>query len=280
MLLAVHDYVANIGRKSVVLLNGEVYSCFERLCKSLEKFCSLADDVSSNRMKLLLCQCTARASKIICSVGCYGYVPEVLDITVEDRISHLSSALQAVSSSVVAIRTFCGTRSQSVSMVFWSACEALSYMVERSLQLRRISESSGAAAAGQQVFNALWLTAPVPNDLYAEIKYLQSVESSVLNLYENAPSSVSRSGKIPLLISPREHRYTFKLQYLIDGLQVMLRAGVLDCRRDKQRCRDSTSRHHYPHCDRFIYVMINRNPKPSPSALFDRERRLNLESSF
>lgn len=248
MLLAVHDYVANIGRKSATLLSGEVSSCFEQLCKSLEKFCSLVDDVSSNRMKLLLCQCTARASKIICSVGCYGNVSEVLDVTVEDRITHMSSALQAISSSVVAIRTFCETRSQSVSMVFWSACEALSYMVERSLQLKRVGESPRAVAAGQQVFNALWLTAPVPNDLYAEIKYLQSVEVSVLSLYENASRasdtltlSLSRSDKIPPEITPRDHRYTFKLQYLIDGLQVMLRAGVLDSKRNKQRYRDIRS---------------------------------------
>lgn len=234
--------MANIEYKSATPLNGEVYLCFEHLCRSLQTFCSVADEQSSTRLKLLLCQCTTRASKIICSVGCYGYVCEIPDVTLEDRISHMSSAIHALSSSIISIRKYCGTRYQSVSMVFWSACEALTCMIERSLRLRRIDDTSRAVAGGKQVFNALRMTAPVPDDLYVEIKYLQSVQASVLTFTDMEKEkedrfsrTLSYSGRFSPPSSPREPCCAFKLHYLIDGLQVMLRAGILDCKRDKQR---------------------------------------------
>lgn len=147
------------------------------------------------------------------------------------QIAQTSSALQSIAASVIAIKSHSIHDSYSLSMIFWSACESLNGVAETATKdSREDTEQHSMTTASRDIFNALRLTIPTPKDLLIEIRRLQSDEA---NRQNSPPSNGSNtSTKIPTKTTSLGTR---RLQHIIDGLQVILRAGVLESKKGKQR---------------------------------------------
>lgn len=240
--MAIHDYVSNVEKKSTTLLHSDVFSSFERLSSYLKGLCSMIMSQSSVRIKLLLCQCTARASKIVSSICLVCSMSQFNEMPASAQISCMANATQALSSSVMAIRQHCGSSSYPVSMMFWSACEALSCVIDTPVRQKSRREEESVPpirpdfTSSKMVFDALRLTAPSPNDLFHEVKTLHmEAFTSSGSSDTGRRSDIGQSiGDASLDITPRNHPGTFRLQYLIDGLQMLLRAGALESKKGKQ----------------------------------------------
>ena len=285
-----HDYVSKSEHKTS--LSDEIFSCFERLCLTLRVLCTIADSTSNNRIKLLLCQCIGRASKIVRTIGCGCAVSHTIEMPSVRQIMHIATALQALASSLLIIRDLCGEESYAVSMLFWIACESWSCVVDLMPHCTHGEEEivTYGKSAGTIIFDALRLTSPSPHDLHKEIHRLQhephryllqsgslertlentlgrtlertlgsTIESTIFNIDNNRISSTSIEGirgslpqtlpqTLPLPLSnslphslPQKEccnpklADSIRLQYLLDGLQMMLRAGILDDKKEKQR---------------------------------------------
>jgi hypothetical protein len=243
LLLAIQDYVSNVEKKSITLLPNDVFSSFDRLCSYLNALCSMLTSQSSVRIKLLLCQCTARGSKIISSIGLACSLSHFNEMPGAAQLSCMATATQALASAVMSIRQHCETSSYPVSMMFWSACEALSCVIDTPMRpkSRREEETTVPVrpdyASSKMVFDALRATAPSPNDLFYEVKTLHvegqnssgPSDTGQRNDHSNSVGDTSLDatrGGLP---------GSFRLQYLIDGLQMLLRAGALECKKGKQR---------------------------------------------
>jgi hypothetical protein len=244
-------------------MNTKVLSCFERLCLQLNALCSSTSSNCSARDRLILCQCVTRASKIICSVG-YGCVAShVIEMPSDGQLMSLASALNTLSISVVTVKTICGEESYAVNMLFWSACDALSCIVD--MMVRKKNEQGREFPQKQAtialIFGALTLTTPSPQDLCAEIYRLQHVQSdsmiekqgsekalgsglvsgsrlgSTSGMYETYRSSDQSEDPNP---NPnpniKEKGCTFesfRLQFLLDGLQRVLKSGILENKEER-----------------------------------------------
>lgn len=210
-------------------MNAEIYPCFERLCDFSRDLSTALDEHTTVRTMQLICQCTARASKIVCTIGA-SLSSHLKESGVQVQIAHTSSALQSLAATVLAIKMHSVHDSYSLSMIFWSACESLSGVAEAVMKDNKEDAEHLMTSSVKDILNALRLTIPTPKDLLVEVRRLQSEES---DQQDSTPSkSSSTSSK-----SPRKSACpgTRRLQYIIDGLQVILRAGVLESKKGKQR---------------------------------------------
>ena len=228
-----------------MLVTGEIYPCFERLCDFSRNFCTVLDEHTTVRTMQLICQCTARASKIVCTMGA-SMLSHLTETGIRIQIAQTSSALQSIAASVIAIKSHSIHDSYSLSMIFWSACESLNGVAEAAAKdSREDTEQHSMTTASRDIFNALRLTIPPPKDLLIEIRRLQSDEADRQNsLPSNGlPSNGLPSNGLPSNGSntstkvPTKTTFpgTRRLQHIIDGLQVILRAGVLESKKGKQR---------------------------------------------
>lgn len=226
-----------------MLLHSDVFWSFERLCLSLKVLCSMLTSHSSVRIMVLICQCAARASKIISSIGLVCSISQFNDMPGSTQVSHMAIATQALAFSVTSIRLHCGASSYPVSMMFWGACEALSCVIDAPVRPKGRREEEIMPPlrldfiSSKMVFDALRMTSPSPNDLYHEVKAIHmgvsgppgAVDVGQRNEQGNDIGNASQD------TTPRGSPSTFRLQYLIDGLQTQLRAGALECKKGKQR---------------------------------------------
>ena len=214
-------------------VTAEIYPCFERLCDFSRNFCTVLDEHTTVRTMQLICQCTARASKIVCTMGA-SMLSHLAENGIRIQIARTSSALQSLAASVIAIKSHSIHDSYSLSMIFWSACESLNGVAEAAAKdSREDTEQHSMTTASRDIFNALRLTIPTPKDLLVEIRRLQSDEADLQNSLPGLPLNGSNtSTKIP---SKTTFPVTRRLQHIIDGLQVILRAGVLESKKGMQR---------------------------------------------
>lgn len=197
----------------------------------------------SVRIKQLLCQCTARASKIISSIGLVCSISQFNEMPTTAQKSYMATATLSIASSVMVIRQHCGSTSYPVSMMFWSACEALSCVIDTPVRLKGRREDESVPpirpdyTSSKMVFDALRMTSPTPNDLFHEVKTLSLEGSDSSRLLDTGRRNDTGNsvGDASHETTPRDLRCTFRLQYLIDGLQMLLRAGVLEFKKGKQR---------------------------------------------
>lgn len=288
--MAISDYISSSDEKTQ--LNNDIFSCFQRLCLMLRVLSSTIDLNSTLRVRLLSCQCTARATKIVRSIGFNCAVSHTILRPNGNQILNMAASLYSLALSLVIIRQSCGEGSYSVSMLLWSACESLSCVIDIMPRAKDDRAENILLHHGKSsrtlIFDTLRLTAPSPNDLYIEIHKMQNSKRSVIILDElrskkenqndqnsfiscgiadsgnrgsgrsrdrcdnickddDADHSAESSGRrigtgtgTGTRTSPGDMKSlggaeSYKLEYLLDGLQMMLRAGILDDKKQKQR---------------------------------------------
>ena len=285
--MAFNDCVSNSSNNTE--LNNDIFTCFERICSMLKVLNSIIDINTTLRVRLLACQCTARATKIIRSIGFNCTVSHTILIPDSLQILNLAVALHSLALSLVTIRQSCGDGSYSLSMLLWSACESLSCLMDMMPNNKNGNDENILSHHGKNsrtiIFDSLRLTAPSPNDLYTEIHRIQNSKGNNIVLdeihsnknsnhggpynfekrgsggsvdrrgggnytdgvydgegwsgYGNIAGDTGTEGKQKISGLNRMKSFqgmdSFKLQYILDGLQMMLRAGILDDKKQKQR---------------------------------------------
>lgn len=220
------------------------YSCFERLCLSLKTLCVGAPPNCSRKVKLLFCQCISTASKIIPSLGFY-YAGNVIAMPTDNQIRHLASALQIMAFSLMSVRQLIGEESYGATLLYWSACDAVPCIIDMAATSYKVqaNESAQSRFSASMIFQALAMTCPAPQELEDEIRRLQrprsldpvetpAVETPIL-LTSRGDSYTTRDSDLspPHASSATNFSSTFnpyRVQYLLEGLQRVLRAGILD----------------------------------------------------
>ena len=283
--MAFNDSVSNSSDNTE--LNNDIFTCFERLCSVLKILSSTIDINTSLRVRLLSCQCTARATKIIRSIGYNCVVSHTILIPDEMQILNLAVALHSLALNSVTIRQSCGDGSYSLSMLLWSACESLSCLMDIMPNVKSGKEENIFSHHGKNsrtiIFETLQLTAPSPNDLYIEIQKIQNAKGNTIELDEINSNKNSKRGSLgnmekrgignggnriggyyregihddgnwsgyrnicgvegrekqtmsgSRLMKSSQGMDSYKLQYILDGLQMMLKPGILNDKQQKQR---------------------------------------------
>jgi hypothetical protein len=229
------------------------YSCFERLCLSLKTLCVGAPPGCSRKVKLLFCQCISTASKIIPSLGFY-YAGNVIAMPTDNQIRHLASALQIMAFSLMSVRQLIGEESYGATMLYWSACDAVPCIIDMAATSFKVqaNESAQSKFSATMIFQALAMTCPSPQELEDEIRRLQRPTPKSL---DPSPEMPVTAAETPILLTARRDSYNqsfyardsdttptpastsrsfssafnpYRVQYLLEGLQRVLRAGILD----------------------------------------------------
>ena len=247
-LSAIYDYINTPKSNSTTPMCPGFYSCFERLCLSLKTLCVGAPPNCSRKVKLLFCQCISTASKIIPSVGFY-YAGNVIAMPTDNQIRHLASALQIMAFSLMSVRQLIGEESYGATMLYWSACDAVPCIIDMAATSFKVqaNESAQSKFSASMIFQALAMTCPSPQELEDEIRRLQrprpfepspetAAETPILLTARGDSSSQSCSTReIDTTPTPASTTSSFssafnpyRVQYLLEGLQRVLRAGILD----------------------------------------------------
>ena len=248
--MAILDYISTPKSPNMKPICAGFYSCFERLCLSLKVLCVSAPVDSSAKTKLLYCQCISTASKIIPSLG-FQYAGNQIAMPTDNQIRHLASILQILAFSLIAVRKFCGEESYGATMLYWSACDALPCILDMAATSSKVQAniSTQSKTSASMIFQALSLTCPAPQELEDEIRRLQRSRSldipssmSTMDMSSMPPtrmgsysqSASCRVGGLPELRVPcTAADFTnvfspFRVLYQLEGLQRVLRAGILD----------------------------------------------------
>lgn len=226
-LLAIYDFVSICQNCATVALSTELYVLFKRLCLALKTLC--LDSVSlgcNGKMKLMLCQCLSKASKIIQSISFCCVVTHTIEVPRDSQFLYLALALYALASGLLEIRQLCGEESFAVTMLFWSACDAMPCIAT---MVAPLHDSKELEDADLLIFKSLVLTTPHPIELETEVYRLQKSHSGAMKegLLSKKTMGSSRSFD-PLGLESSFN--SFRLQYLLEGIQKALRAGILDNR--------------------------------------------------
>jgi hypothetical protein len=248
------------------ILNSNFYTGFERIVQALQGL-SVAIDYNSNlKMQKLLCQTIARTIKIIRKIAMFYGNPLFVETPNSEHVMRLVSALQSLASSIVLSRKICGESSFAVCMMFWTACEALLVLVRDSPADDDIN-STPAAGDGRSfsvggsdrlhplmkstlltsIHHSLTMSAPAPQELYMEISRLRYSpvrvpfgNDSKLSIMDNGMQTVEeeeanetskRVGKSQSKSDKDAQagfRESFRLRYVLEGLQHILLSGALD----------------------------------------------------
>ena len=245
------DYVSTAeGSCSSIPLCVGFYSNYERLCTSLKtQFINIKVNKNNNMIKLLLFQCIAIASKMISLLG-YYYSKGKIVIPNETNMKKLISILNILSSCIINIKKIYKEESYAVTMLFWSACDALSCITDI-VQLSKKHEkhhhhhhhhnesnnnhdnkSLYPKTPDLSILQSLMSTCPTPQALEDEILRLQyqrlmDENKPILAASSETEKGSSTSAKCDFTNEFSSSFSLYRLQYILEGLQRLLRAGVL-----------------------------------------------------
>ena len=241
------DYISTAdGTCSSIPLCVGFYSNYERLCTSLKtQFINIKVNKNNNNIKLLLFQCIAIACKMISLLG-YYYSKGKLIIPNEMNMKKLISILNILSSCITSIQKIYKEESYAVTMLFWSACDALSCITDivqlskkpgkkqeqHHYESNHGNKSSYSKTLDLSILQSLLSTCPSPQALEDELLRLQYQRLMDENKPNLAASSETEKGSSTSTKNDNTNDFScsfsfYRLQYILEGLQRLLRAGVL-----------------------------------------------------
>lgn len=185
------------------------------------------------------------------------YANNIIVTPNDTQMRHLASSLQCLAFSLIAVRKLCGDESFRATMLYWSACDALPCIIDMvaSSTKQQANVSSQSRTSASMIFQALALSCPAPQELEDEIRRLQRMRShapdtlasegtTLLPAMMGGDSQSTTTGvygrdsegnsNSDLAFTPRatdDFSMEFspvRVRYLLEGLQRVLRAGILD----------------------------------------------------
>ena len=260
------DYISTAKNCTSIPISQGFYTIYERLCTSLKTHCISTKNNSKNSInKLLLLQCIAKSCKMISLLG-YCYIEGKITIPNDIQMKRLISILHILSNCIINIKRMYSEESYAVIMLFWTACDAMSCMkdIVKKSQGENYNDnhhnnnnnnnnnnyhknnnnnnnkrgnynynnSSHSKTMDQSIFQSLISTCPSPQDLEDELLRLQYQRLMDENKPILAGSSETDKGSSTSTRNDFTNEFQclfscYRLQYIIEGLQRALRAGVL-----------------------------------------------------
>ena len=253
-----YDYIS-LAKNCRTSVCSEFYLTFERLCLALKSLCTGLMVTTSKKMKMLLCQCISIASKLIPVMGVYFTIGTIIMPNVT-QTRHLISTVQYLSHALVGIQKVCGEKSYAATILFWNACDALPCILDMATLSRKEFNCTPlqSEAYGRLILQSLAITCPTPHELEKEIIRLQSknIGPDIGPEYQGqgqgqgvkpvpSPVRTDANSTVPSpvetdagrTVPPPGHLLqsqsfsvgfvNYRLQFILDGLQRVLRAGIL-----------------------------------------------------